>query len=121
MIPISQAASASDVNAALFCDFDNTGFIEPSLSPFLERPGCFVVTDNPSLLARVPANRRLAAQLPEHLVDGARVVLVEVGSGQAPFAADLLREALGGGDDLDPRTHRDLGGTRRVVEVRQGY
>jgi len=65
--------------------------------------------------------RRLAAQLPEHLVDGPRAVLVEVGSGQAPFAADLLREALGGGDDLDVRMHRDLGGTRRVVEVRQGY
>ncbi len=63
MIPISHAAQASDVNAALFCDFDNTAFIETALSPFLERPGCFVVTDSPSLLPKVPANRRLAVQL----------------------------------------------------------
>ena len=65
--------------------------------------------------------RRLAAQLPDHLASGPRAVLVEVGSGQAPFAADLLVEALGGGADLEVRMHRDLAGTRRVVEVRQGY
>lgn len=65
--------------------------------------------------------RALCAQLPAHLVDGPRAVLVEVGSGQASFAADLIASALGGGSDLDVRYHRDLAGTRRVVEVRQGY
>ncbi len=65
--------------------------------------------------------RALCAQLPAHLVDGPRAVLVEVGSGQATFAADLIATALGGGSHLDVRYHRDLAGTRRVVEVRQGY
>lgn len=65
--------------------------------------------------------RALCAQLPAHLVEGPRAVLVEVGSGQATFAADLIASALGGGSALDVRYHRDLAGTRRVVEVRQGY
>lgn len=65
--------------------------------------------------------RALCAQLPDHLAEGPRAVLVEVGSGQATFAADLIASALGGGSDLDVRYHRDLAGTRRVVEVRQGY
>ncbi len=65
--------------------------------------------------------RALCAQLPAHLAEGPRAVLVEVGSGQATFAADLITSALGRGADLDVRSHRDLAGTRRVVEVRQGY
>lgn len=65
--------------------------------------------------------RTLCAQLPAHLAEGPRAVLVEVGSGQATFAADLIASALGGGSDLEVRYHRDLAGTRRVVEVRQGY
>ena len=64
--------------------------------------------------------RRFAEQLPSHLATGAYAVLVEVGSGQASFAADLLSRALGPAD-LDVRYHRDLAGTRRVVEVRRGY
>jgi hypothetical protein len=55
-------------------------------------------------------------------------VLFEVGSGQATFAAELiagalgpLRQAQGEQAGLDVRYHRDLAGTRRVVEVRQGY
>jgi release factor glutamine methyltransferase len=65
--------------------------------------------------------RRFAAQLPAHLAAGAHAVLIEVGSGQASFAADLLASALGDTDNLDVRYHRDLAGTRRVVEVRRGY
>lgn len=65
--------------------------------------------------------RALCAQLPAHLVDGPRAVLVEVGSGQATFAADLITSALGPAPALEVRYHRDLAGTRRVVEVRQGY
>jgi release factor glutamine methyltransferase len=71
--------------------------------------------------------RRFAAQLPSRLADRAYAVLVEVGSGQASFAADLLtnalalRQAQGERQDLDVRYHRDLAGTRRVVEVRWGY
>ncbi len=67
------------------------------------------------------AYRALCAQLPAHLVDGPRAVLVEVGSGQATFAADLLTAALGDTPAPEVRYHRDLAGTRRVVEVRQGY
>lgn len=63
--------------------------------------------------------RRLAAQLPAHLTAGAAAVLVEVGSGQASFAGELLANALG--PDVTVRYHRDLAGTRRVVEVRRGY
>jgi release factor glutamine methyltransferase len=64
--------------------------------------------------------RRLAAQLPAHLAAGAVAVLIEVGSGQASFAGDLLADALGL-PNLEVRYHRDLAGTRRVVEVRRGY
>jgi release factor glutamine methyltransferase len=67
------------------------------------------------------AYRALCAQLPAHLADGPRAVLFEVGSGQATFAAELIAAALGDAPDLDVRYHRDLAGTRRVVEVRQGY
>ncbi len=65
--------------------------------------------------------RALCAQLSAHLVDGPRAVLVEVGSGQASFAADLIARALGPTPAPEVRYHRDLAGTRRVVEVRQGY
>jgi release factor glutamine methyltransferase len=71
--------------------------------------------------------RQLAAQLPAHLAGGPIAVLIEVGSGQALFAADLLtsaltpREAPAERSALDVRYHRDLAGTRRVVEVRRGY
>lgn len=67
--------------------------------------------------------RRLAAQLADHLSPGARAVLVEVGGNQASFAADLLVQALSveGAPPPEVTYHRDLGGTRRVVEVRQGY
>ncbi|MSP22787.1 MAG: peptide chain release factor N(5)-glutamine methyltransferase [Dehalococcoidia bacterium] len=71
--------------------------------------------------------RRLAEQLPSHLAEGVSAVLIEVGSGQASFAADVLtnalvlRQAQGERIGLDVRYHRDLAGTRRVVEVRRGY
>ncbi|MCC6238502.1 MAG: peptide chain release factor N(5)-glutamine methyltransferase [Dehalococcoidia bacterium] len=70
--------------------------------------------------------RALCEQLPTHLAEGPRAVLVEVGSGQATFAADLITSALTGQQahsepDFEVRYHRDLAGTRRVVEVRQGY
>ena len=63
--------------------------------------------------------RRLVAQLPAHLAEGPRAVLLEVGAGQAGFVEDLLREALG--EPLDLRRHRDLRGTARVIEARQRY
>ena len=61
--------------------------------------------------------RALAAQLPAHLAEDAAAVLLEVGAGQAGVVGDLLASAVGG----EPRMHRDLMGTRRVVEVRRGY
>ena len=61
--------------------------------------------------------RRLFSQLPQHLADGPHAVLIEVGAGQASFASKLLVDAIGG----EPRTHRDLLGIRRAVEVRVGY
>lgn len=61
--------------------------------------------------------RRLFGQLPQHLAEGPHAVLIEVGAGQASFATELLVAAIGG----EPRTHRDLLGIRRVVEVRVGY
>lgn len=65
--------------------------------------------------------RRLAAQLPLHLAEGPAAVLIEIGAGQASFAGDLLAAALGRSPDLEVHYHRDLGGTRRVVEVRRDY
>jgi release factor glutamine methyltransferase len=61
--------------------------------------------------------RALCAQLPEHLTDGPRAVLLEVGARQAPEISALLRAAAGG----EVRVHRDLAGIERVVEVRAGY
>jgi release factor glutamine methyltransferase len=63
--------------------------------------------------------RRLIAQLPAHLADGASAVLLEVGAGQAGFVEDLLREALG--SEFELHRHRDLRGTARVIEARRGY
>ena len=61
--------------------------------------------------------RRFFAMLPAHLVEGPHAALIEVGAGQASHGAELLRAAAGG----QSRTHRDLAGIRRVVEVRTGY
>jgi release factor glutamine methyltransferase len=61
--------------------------------------------------------RALCAQLPAHLVDGPCAVLLEVGTGQAAVVAELLANAVPG----EVRTHRDLAGIERVVEVRRGY
>jgi release factor glutamine methyltransferase len=67
--------------------------------------------------------RALCSQLPEHLADGPRAVLLEVatwpsrGVGQAAEVAGLLRDAVGG----EVRVHRDLAGIERVVEVRAAY
>jgi hypothetical protein len=44
-------------------------------------------------------------------------VLLEVGAGQASTVAELLTDAIGGRSLV----HRDLLGTRRVVEARVGY
>jgi release factor glutamine methyltransferase len=65
--------------------------------------------------------RRFAQQLPAHLVDDTYAVLVEIGAGQALFAEDILLDALGHPDNAEVRTHRDLRGIRRIVEVRVGY
>ena len=65
--------------------------------------------------------RRFAEQLPAHLAKGTVAVLVEVGSGQASFVGELLSAARGDAPNLAVRYHRDLAGTRRVVEVRRGY
>ncbi|MDA0352386.1 MAG: peptide chain release factor N(5)-glutamine methyltransferase [Chloroflexi bacterium] len=65
--------------------------------------------------------RRFAEQLPAHLVDDTYAVLVEIGAGQALFAEDILLDALGRPTNAEVRTHRDLRGIRRVVEVRVGY
>ena len=61
--------------------------------------------------------QRLFRQLPRHLAEGPHAVLLEVGAGQATIVSELLVAAIGG----EPRTHRDLLGIRRVVEVRVGY
>lgn len=61
--------------------------------------------------------RALVRQLPEHLAEDPRAVLLEVGFGQADAVARLLSDALG----APARTHRDLAGIERVVEVRAGY
>lgn len=60
--------------------------------------------------------RALARELTQHLAPEASVLL-EVGSGQAGVVSDLLTDAIGG----EERTHRDLLGIRRVVEVRLRY
>ncbi len=64
--------------------------------------------------------RRFCAQLPAHLADGPVAVLMEIGGGQAPFVEDML---LGAVDrpGAAAAAHRDLRGTRRVIEVRAGY
>ena len=61
--------------------------------------------------------RRMFEQLRDHLADGPHAVLIEVGAGQAGHASELLGAALG----VEPRTHRDLLGIRRVVEARARY
>ncbi len=61
--------------------------------------------------------RALVAELPEHLAEGPRAVLLEVGFGQAEAVARLLSDALG----APARAHRDLSGIERVVELRVGY
>ena len=63
------------------------------------------------------AFRALAAQLSAHLAAGPRAVLLEVGAGQAEAVAALFAEVVGGA----VRTHRDLAGNERVVELRSGY
>jgi len=65
--------------------------------------------------------RRFAEQLPAHLVDDTYAVLVEIGAGQAPFAEDIILDALGRPANAEVRMHRDLRDIRRVVEVRVGY
>ncbi|MSQ41930.1 MAG: peptide chain release factor N(5)-glutamine methyltransferase [Dehalococcoidia bacterium] len=66
------------------------------------------------------AIRALVAQLPAHLAPDAAAALFEVGAGQAGAVAELLASTLGG-EASAVRTHRDLSGTRRVVEWRRGY
>jgi release factor glutamine methyltransferase len=61
--------------------------------------------------------RALVEVLPRHLADGPRAVLLEVGFGQAEAVAALLSAAL----EAPARTHRDLAGIERVVEVRVAY
>jgi release factor glutamine methyltransferase len=61
--------------------------------------------------------RALCAQVSEHLADGPRTVLLEVGAGQAAEVSALLRAAVGG----EVRVHRDLAGIERVVEIRIRY
>ena len=63
------------------------------------------------------AIRALARQLPDRLGEGPAAVLLEIGVGQAAAVTDLLLESIGG----EARAHRDLHGTRRVIEVRAGY
>ena len=65
--------------------------------------------------------RRFAAQLSAHLVDDAYAVLIEIGAGQAPFAEDILIEALGHPEGASVTAHRDLRGIRRIIELRVGY
>jgi release factor glutamine methyltransferase len=65
--------------------------------------------------------RRFAVQLPAHLVDDTYAVLIEIGAGQAPFAEDILLEALGRPKNATVTAHRDLRGIRRIIEVRVGY
>ncbi|MBM3139458.1 MAG: peptide chain release factor N(5)-glutamine methyltransferase [Chloroflexi bacterium] len=64
--------------------------------------------------------RRFASQLPEHLADGPVAVLMEVGAGQAGTVTDLIVDAVGR-PETTTAVHRDLRGSRRVVEVRAGY
>ncbi len=67
---------------------------------------------------------RFAAQLPDHLAEDAFAVLLEVGAGQAGHVEEIMRGALERRDlgaELEVRFHRDLRGTRRVVELRAGY
>ncbi len=61
--------------------------------------------------------RALIHQLSERLAEDAAAVLLEVGAGQASTVADLLTDAVGGRVLM----HRDLLGTRRVVEARVAY
>ncbi|MEX2228539.1 MAG: peptide chain release factor N(5)-glutamine methyltransferase [Dehalococcoidia bacterium] len=66
------------------------------------------------------AFRRFADQLAEHVAEGAVAVLTEIGAGQALFVEDLIRDGLARNDCITT-IHRDLRGSRRVVEVRCGY
>jgi release factor glutamine methyltransferase len=61
--------------------------------------------------------KALIEQLPGHLAEGPRAVLIEVGFGQAETVGGLLSKAL----DASARTHSDLAGIERVVEVRTDY
>lgn len=57
--------------------------------------------------------RRLCEEAPAALAAGG-ALLVELGADQAPRALELARA-----DGLDARTHRDLAGIERVLEVRR--
>lgn len=61
--------------------------------------------------------RAMINQFPARLAQDASAVLLEVGAGQASEVAELLTKSIGG----EALMHRDLLGTRRVVEVRIGY
>jgi release factor glutamine methyltransferase len=61
--------------------------------------------------------RELVDQLPAHLDEGPRAVLLEVGAGPAAAVARLLGSMF----EDTPRLHPDLAGIERVVEVRSGY
>lgn len=61
--------------------------------------------------------RALIERLPSHLSEHSAAVLLEIGAGQAGAVSELLAGAIGG----EARTHRDLFGMQRVVEVRHGY
>jgi release factor glutamine methyltransferase len=57
----------------------------------------------------------LCAEVPSWLLPGGHV-LFEVGQGQAPAVADLLRAQAG---LHEVRIHKDLGGIERVVEAQR--
>lgn len=49
----------ADVNAAMFCDFADAGFLAAALAPYVHGQGPALVSDDAKLLPAIPGDRRL--------------------------------------------------------------
>ncbi|CUH80588.1 hypothetical protein [Tropicibacter naphthalenivorans] len=59
-MPHSAPRAPSDVNAALFCDFADAGFLDAALQGFVHSLGPVLLTDDAALLPRIAPPRRVA-------------------------------------------------------------
>lgn len=59
MLHTDENTALDEVNAALFCDFTDSGFMKNALLPYETGAGPCLITDTPSVMASIAGRRRL--------------------------------------------------------------